>query len=96
MFSGFYDPFKLEESGLGVLLRVNGITDIFIVGLAADYCVRATAEDAVREGYRTYVIEEGTRPVDTEKWPEVREEMMKKGIKMVSIDGEEVAKVVNK
>lgn len=93
MYSAFYDPFKVSDSGLAGRLRRNGVTDVFVVGLAADYCVKATAEHAVDEGFKTYIVEEGTKPVTPGKWDEVRAEIIKHGVKMVSTNSEEVAKV---
>ncbi|KAI1331365.1 isochorismatase [Xylariaceae sp. FL0255] len=65
MYSAFYDPFKVSDSGLAELLRKHRVTDVYVVGLAADYCVAATAEDAAREGFKTFLVEECTRPVDS-------------------------------
>ncbi|KAK0391736.1 hypothetical protein NLU13_1235 [Sarocladium strictum] len=93
MYSAFYDPFKVSDSDLAGRLRRQGVTDVYIVGLAADYCVKATAEHAVDEGFKTFIVEEGTKPVIPEKWEQVRKDIVKYGIKLVSVDGEEVAKV---
>lgn len=50
-------------TGLNLRLKQWGIDEVWILGLATDYCVKATALDAVRLGYRTYVIREGCRAV---------------------------------
>jgi nicotinamidase/pyrazinamidase len=42
--------------GLADWLRAHGVTDVDIVGIATDHCVRATALDAVREGFNTTVL----------------------------------------
>ena len=94
-YSAFYAPFqpnaageRVADSGLLSLLRESAVERVFVVGLAADYCVKATAEDAQREGFETFVIEEGTRAVDPEGgW---RAELEKAGVRVVSVDGEEV------
>ncbi|KAL5611758.1 hypothetical protein BROUX41_000667 [Berkeleyomyces rouxiae] len=96
MYSAFYDPFKkprISDSGLAARLRSKGITHVYVVGLAADYCVKATAMDAVREGFTTYIVEEGTRPVDAKAWPEVRDQLRDVGVAVVSFDGPEIAKL---
>ena len=41
---------------LAAWLRQHGVTDVDIAGLTTDYCVRATATDATREGLRTRVL----------------------------------------
>ncbi|KAK4065998.1 uncharacterized protein Triagg1_8307 [Trichoderma aggressivum f. europaeum] len=94
MYSAFHDPMRVSVSGLGGRLKEEGVTDVFVVGLAADYCVRATAESAVEEGYRTFVVEEGTRPVMRESWEAEGKKVVEgKGVRIVSVEGEEVARV---
>ncbi|PTB67690.1 Isochorismatase hydrolase [Trichoderma citrinoviride] len=94
MYSAFWDPMRVSVSSLGSTLRSKGVTDVFVVGLAADYCVKATAVSAVEEGYRTFIVEEGTRPVMKETWEkEGKKEVEAKGVKIVSVDGEEIARV---
>ncbi|KAJ6442554.1 pyrazinamidase/nicotinamidase [Purpureocillium lavendulum] len=93
MYSAFYDPFRVSDSGLAGRLRDEGVTDVFVVGLAADFCVRATAEHAHDEGFRSYIIQEGTRPVMPDKWPACRADILAKGVGIVSVDGDEVARV---
>jgi len=69
-YSGFTerDPRTGAESdtGLADYLRERGIENVVVLGLATDYCVRATALDAVRAGFRTTVLREGVRPVELE------------------------------
>ena len=43
-------------TGLGGYLKENGITDVDVVGIATDYCVKATALDALRAGFRVRVL----------------------------------------
>ncbi|KAH7156733.1 Isochorismatase-like protein [Dactylonectria macrodidyma] len=93
MYSAFYDPFHVSDSGLAKTLRDAGVTDVFVVGLASDFCVKATAEHAVEEGYRTFIVTEGTRPVLPDKWDACKSEMEAKGINFTSINGDEVARI---
>ena len=96
MYSAFYDPLekpRVSDSGLAGLLRDEGVTDVFCVGLAFDYCVKATAVDAAKEGFKTWVIKEGTMPVDGEAWDGVVGELIGKGVEVVGMDGVEVGKV---
>ncbi|KAJ4297322.1 NAD(+) salvage pathway protein [Collariella sp. IMI 366227] len=82
MYSAFYAPLqnpRAGDTGLAKLLREHEITHVYVVGLAGDYCVRCTAEDAAREGFETFVIEEGTRAVDPEAWEGCKREMEGKG-----------------
>ena len=59
-YSGF------EKSRLAGILRGAGIDAVTVVGLATDYCVRATALDALREGFAVTVDREGIRGIDVE------------------------------
>jgi nicotinamidase/pyrazinamidase len=63
-YSGFYDNGHRRSTGLAEYLRQMGVTEIYVLGLATDYCVRFTALDAVREGFATHVLSEGCRGVE--------------------------------
>ncbi|MEU4093996.1 isochorismatase family protein [Streptomyces sp. NPDC026673] len=58
-YSGAYSGFEgADENGTGLTrwLRERGVAEVDVVGIATDHCVRATALDAVREGFRTRVL----------------------------------------
>ena len=69
-YSGFTvaDPVTgaTSPTGLDQLLRERGVTRVVVVGLATDYCVKATALDAVALGYPTTVVRAGVRAVEVE------------------------------
>lgn len=89
-YSGFRDCWQLNSTPLPTILKDARVTDVFIVGLAGDYCVKWTALDAVEFGYKTWIVRDGVRSVfDTgAEW----DEMEKKGIRI--IDSEEVKRYV--
>jgi len=60
-YGGFGDEIKKTE--LENFLKERGVTDVIIVGLALDYCVKDTAIGAVEAGFKTTVIEDGTRAI---------------------------------
>lgn len=62
-YSAFFENDHQIPTGLAGLLRNLGIRRVFVCGLAYDYCVRFTAEDAVREGFEAVVIEDATRAI---------------------------------
>ena len=68
-YSGFFDndPSRSVSTGLDIFLKDRGIENLFVVGLATDYCVFWTCQDAVELGYKTYVVVNGTRVID-ENW----------------------------
>ena len=55
-----------DETGLAVRLRRDGVTTLFVGGLALDVCVLATVLDARKEGFDVVLIENGTRAVTPE------------------------------
>jgi nicotinamidase/pyrazinamidase len=55
-----------EPTALDSLLRERGVERVVVLGLATDYCVRATALDAVALGYDTTLVVDGARPVEME------------------------------
>lgn len=63
-YSGFFDNDKRSSTGLGEWLKDQGITEVDVVGLALDYCVKATAVDAKNLGFKTTVLLEATRAVN--------------------------------
>ena len=65
-YSGFYDNGHLKSTGLADYLRGKGVTDIYLAGLAADYCVYFSAKDALQEGFKAYIIEDATRAISPE------------------------------
>ncbi|MDR0308392.1 MAG: bifunctional nicotinamidase/pyrazinamidase [Coriobacteriales bacterium] len=63
-YSGFYDNDHASSTGLAEFLRTEGVTDVVVVGLATDYCVLATALDALTEGFAVTVISDACRAVN--------------------------------
>lgn len=63
-YSGFFDNGQRRATGLGDYLQGRGVTDVFLLGLATDYCVKATALDARKLGFTTHLIVEGCRGVN--------------------------------
>lgn len=63
-YSGFFDNGHTRSTGLADYLRAQGVEEVTVLGLATDYCVRFTALDAVREGFRTRLMSAGCRAVD--------------------------------
>jgi nicotinamidase/pyrazinamidase len=62
-YSGF-QALSPQGRDLESVIRDLGIDEIFLCGLATDYCVRATALDAVRRSLRVRVLEDAIRGVD--------------------------------
>jgi nicotinamidase/pyrazinamidase len=56
-----------DETGVAVDLRRRGVRRVWVTGLAQEVCVRASALDALREGFEVHVVEDATRAIDDEK-----------------------------
>lgn len=65
-YSALYENDRRTPTGLAGYLRERGLSRIFIAGLALDFCVRYSAEDAKREGFDVVVIEDACRGIDVE------------------------------
>ncbi|CAF1150976.1 unnamed protein product [Didymodactylos carnosus] len=63
-YSAFWDNQKISQTTLDGDLKKFNVTDVFIVGIATDVCVYATALHATENGYHTYVVEDACRGVD--------------------------------
>jgi nicotinamidase/pyrazinamidase len=88
-YSGFYDNGRLKSTGLAEYLRERGVEEVYILGLALDYCVKYSVLDALDEGFKTHLILDGCRAVNLEEGDGERavEEMVAKGAVVVEAAG---------
>lgn len=63
-YSAFYENDRQTPTGLSGYLRERGLRRVVLVGLAFDFCVGYSAEDARREGFDVVVIEDACRGID--------------------------------
>lgn len=63
-YSGFFDNDHQSATGLEEFLHSHSITQVDVMGLATDYCVKFTALDAVKTGFETRVLIDGCRGVE--------------------------------
>lgn len=82
-YSAFWDNEKLKDTGLGAYLKGRNVTQVFIAGLAGDFCVAYSALDALELGFRTYVLEDATRPIDPEGFEKMKRAITEKGGKIM-------------
>ncbi len=93
-YSGFTmrDPVTGEEipTQLDELLRERGVRRVMVVGLATDYCVKATALDAVRLGYETSLMADAVAAVELAPGDGTRalHEMREAGVQLMWTSGE--------
>ena len=65
-YSAFFENDHRTPTGLGGYLRERGFERVFISGLAFDFCVRYSAEDAHAHGFEVVVIEDACRGIDVQ------------------------------
>lgn len=83
-----YSAFEATNVSLIDYLHENQITDLFVCGLATDYCVKATVLDALENGFHTYVITDAVAAVNMEKGDDTKalNEMYRKGCTLIESD----------
>jgi nicotinamidase/pyrazinamidase len=63
-YSVFFDNGHRKATELQRILQQQGIRDIFLLGLATDYCVKFSVLDSVRLGFKTHLVLDGCRGVE--------------------------------
>ncbi|WP_018616721.1 bifunctional nicotinamidase/pyrazinamidase [Segetibacter koreensis] len=82
-YSGFYDNGHRKSTGLSNYLKGKNIKELYVAGLAADYCVYYTAKDALAEGFATFMIEDAVRAISQEGFEKAKEDILRKGGKTI-------------
>ena len=82
-YSGFFDNGHRKATGLRGYLTERGVDDLFVCGLAGDYCVFYTAQDALKEGFNTTIIEDATRPINRESFESAKQEIRDNGGRII-------------
>jgi nicotinamidase/pyrazinamidase len=63
-YSAFYDNARLKSTGLGDYLRSRGVNEIYIAGVATDYCVLYSTLDAIDLGFSVCVVKDACRAIN--------------------------------
>jgi len=85
-YSAFFDNGHHHATGLDRYLRDAGVTEIFLLGLATDYCVAYSARDALELGFQVGVIVDGCRGIDASAIENVLTELRRRGARLVTSD----------
>ena len=86
-YSAFYGNDHATPTGLGGYLRERGLTRVVLAGLALDFCVRYSAEDARNEGFAVTVVEDACRGIDINgSMDDARRSFARSGVKIVPAD----------
>ncbi len=84
-YSAFHENDRQTPTGLTGYLRERGFGRIFIAGLALDFCIRFSAEDAHSEGFSAIVVEDACRAIATgASLSDTRQSFLDRGIPCVS------------
>jgi nicotinamidase/pyrazinamidase len=78
-YSGFYDNGHKKSTGLAGYLRERNVKEVYVCGLAGDYCVFYTAKDAIKEGFITSIIEDATRSLNQDDFEKAKKEILALG-----------------
>lgn len=81
-YSGFYENDHKTGTGLSEFLKDRDIEEVDIVGLAYDFCVKFTALDAVKEGFKTNVITKLSKGI-SENLNHIDNELENKGVNLI-------------
>jgi nicotinamidase/pyrazinamidase len=84
-YSAFYENDHTTPTGLAGYLRERGLARVFIVGLAFDFCVRYSAEDACAAGFTTFVVGDACRGIDLDgSMAKARDSMAARGCRLIA------------
>ena len=78
-YSGFFDNGRRNTTGLTGFLKEKLITEVYVCGLAGDFCVQYTANDALQQGFKTFLIPEAIRSINAADFDKIKEEFVEKG-----------------
>jgi len=85
-YSGFYDNNHQLNTGLAGFLKDKGASEIFFCGLAADICVYYSILDSILEGFSAVLIEDASKPLYPDKFDDIKCELAKVGVRILTSD----------
>jgi nicotinamidase/pyrazinamidase len=92
----FFQDKNGKKTEMDTVLRVNGVENVIIYGIATEYCVRATSLDLIEANYKTTVIESLCRGVSLNASAAALDEMRKKGVKVTATPEEIIEEISRK
>lgn len=82
-YSTFFENDQKTATGLTGYLKQRGVTDLYTVGLATDFCVKWSILDGIGEGFNMHIVEDAVKGIDLNgSLDEAWDEMKKKGVKV--------------
>jgi|ERR1035437_226291 nicotinamidase/pyrazinamidase len=83
-YSGFFDNNHQLSTGLSGYLKEKGISEVHFCGLAADICVYYSILDSILEGFSATLIEDASRPLFPDKFDDIKCELAKLGVRIIT------------
>ncbi|GAC1376181.1 MAG: bifunctional nicotinamidase/pyrazinamidase [Hymenobacter sp.] len=83
-YSAFFDNGHRKSTGLADYLRGRQVREVYLAGLAGDYCVYYSALDALAAGFATFVIVDATRSISAAGFAAARADLQAKGAHLVA------------
>ncbi|MBO8174116.1 MAG: nicotinamidase [Thermococcus sp.] len=78
-YSGF------DGTNLAEILKEKGIKKVYICGVATEYCVKATALDALKHGFEVYILKDAIKGINPEDEKKALKELEEKGAKIITL-----------
>jgi len=83
-YSAFFDNGHLKSTCLADYLRGKKAEQVYLTGLCGDICVFYSAMDSLNEGFETFIIEDGTCPLNKEDYVKTNKTFTERGGKIIS------------
>jgi len=83
-YSGFYDNGHRKTTGLADYLRGKHVTEVYLAGLAGDYCVYFSAKDALQEEFAIFLIDDAIRAINNDDYQQAKADIIQKGGKIIN------------
>lgn len=83
-YSTFYDNGHRKSTGLTGYLNELSVKTLYFCGLAADFCVYFSIQDALKAGFECVLIEDATRAIDADNYQNLRQKLQAEGVKLIS------------
>lgn len=84
-YSAFFENDRTTHTGLAGYLKERGVTDVYLTGLATDFCVHYSAIDAIGCGFRATLVEDAARAIDLDgSLKAAMDDMADKGVAVVN------------
>ena len=86
-YSGFTENDQVTKTGLQGLLTSLNIVNVFVCGLATDFCVKWTSIDSASHGFNTFMIQDASRGIDlNDSMQKALFEMDHAGVHIINVD----------